>query len=77
MAKQMASNNASVREKLAQLYEDGTSLPNDNAHTIWNRVFVGGVFQVLLDFNLKFYRSLTVQILGAECCTAILDCRWT
>lgn len=61
MAKQMASNNASVREKLAQLCEDGTSLRNDNAHTIWNRVFVGGVFQVLLDSNLKFYKSLTVQ----------------
>lgn len=51
LAYQMASTNAGVRDKLAQLCEDGTSLHHDSAYTMWTRLFVAGVFQVLISFQ--------------------------
>ena len=59
LAYQMASTNAGIREKLAQLCEDGISLRHDSPYTIWTRVFVGGVFQVLLSIKLGFCETLT------------------
>lgn len=66
LAYQMALTSAGVREKLAQLCEDGTPLRNDNAYTMWTRVFVGGIFQVLLSFqndNLRNTNKLYVRFL--------------
>jgi len=57
LAYQMASTNAGVREKLAQLCKDGTSLRHDSAYTMWARVFVGGVFQVLLSLQTELLRN--------------------
>lgn len=59
LAYQMASTNAGIREKLAQLCEEGTPLHNESAYTIWTRVFVRGVFQVLIPFQTCFCQTLT------------------
>lgn len=47
LAYQMTSSNASVREKLMELYhEGGSSLDLDDAGKVWNKVFKKGVLQV-------------------------------
>lgn len=56
LAYQMASSNASVREKLMELYHEGTSLDFDNAGTLWNKIFKKGVFQVRMTRILRSRR---------------------
>jgi hypothetical protein len=46
VALQMAQNNSLIRERLAQVHAIGASFDRDDAHAVWQKVFVGGVFQV-------------------------------
>jgi hypothetical protein len=46
VALQMAQNNAAMREKLANVYVSGSSFDRDDARAVWQKVFVGGIFQV-------------------------------
>lgn len=46
VAYQMACSNASVRDKLLELYYEGSVFDKDDAWTIWTKVFKMGVFQV-------------------------------
>ncbi|KAI5921828.1 hypothetical protein F4810DRAFT_712067 [Camillea tinctor] len=43
IAYQMALMNAAVCEKLADLYEDGSTLDNDNVPSVWSKVFQRGI----------------------------------
>ncbi|ROV96972.1 hypothetical protein VSDG_04162 [Cytospora chrysosperma] len=45
VAYQMASSNAFVREKLLELYYEGSAFDKDDAWTIWTKVFKRGIFQ--------------------------------
>ncbi|ROV92565.1 hypothetical protein VMCG_08917 [Cytospora schulzeri] len=45
IAYQMASSNASVRERLLELYQEGSTFDKDDSWTIWTKVFKRGIFQ--------------------------------
>ncbi|KAI1455463.1 NACHT and WD domain protein [Annulohypoxylon moriforme] len=45
IAYQMASSNASIRQRLTSLYEEGSSFDLDDARTVWMKVFKKGIFQ--------------------------------
>ncbi|KAI2615430.1 NACHT and WD domain protein [Hypoxylon sp. NC1633] len=47
MAYQIATANASIRQKLWSLQEEGSSFDMDDARTIWTKVFKKGIFQVV------------------------------
>ncbi|KAI0839441.1 NACHT and WD domain protein [Hypoxylon sp. FL0890] len=46
IAYQMAISNATIRQKLISLHEDGSSFDLDDARTIWTKIFKKGIFQV-------------------------------
>jgi hypothetical protein len=46
MAFQMAVTNAAVRDVLAKLFTDCSTLDEDDAHAVWSRVFRSGILQV-------------------------------
>lgn len=46
LAFQMALSNAAIREVLLQAWADGSTFDPDDATTIWNKIFVKGIFQV-------------------------------
>lgn len=46
IAYQMAMSNAGIREKLAKLWQEGSTFDLDDDRTIWNKVFKRGIFQV-------------------------------
>lgn len=54
IAYQMASSNASVREKLLELHYEGSAFDKDDAWTIWTKVFKRGIFQVCRACRLGF-----------------------
>ncbi|KAI0015721.1 hypothetical protein F4780DRAFT_50133 [Xylariomycetidae sp. FL0641] len=45
MAFQMALSNSAVRDKLTELHEEGSTFDQDDARTIWNKIFLKGIFQ--------------------------------
>jgi hypothetical protein len=46
VAFQMALANASARESLIALYENGSLFDQDDVQAIWNKIFLKGIFQV-------------------------------
>ena len=46
MAFQMALSNAAIRDVLLQAQTYGSTFDPDDATTIWNKIFVKGIFQV-------------------------------
>jgi hypothetical protein len=46
MAYQMAVSNAAIREKLAKLVQDGSTLDIDDSRIVWTKLFKKGIFQV-------------------------------
>jgi hypothetical protein len=46
LALQMASVDPSIREKLVEIHATGSSFDLDDARTVWQKIFVGGIFQV-------------------------------
>ncbi|KAF1851892.1 NACHT and WD domain protein [Cucurbitaria berberidis CBS 394.84] len=48
MAFQMAVGSAPIREKLAHIFQSGTSFDQDNSRAVWTKIFVGGIFTVPL-----------------------------
>jgi hypothetical protein len=46
IAYQMAMSNMSVREKLVELWQEGSTFDKDDAATIWTKLFKRGIFQV-------------------------------
>jgi hypothetical protein len=48
---QMALSNATIREKLVRLCQDGSSFDMDDALTIWTKVFKKGILQVSLSLD--------------------------
>ncbi|KAI1391831.1 NACHT and WD domain protein [Hypoxylon trugodes] len=45
MAYQMASSNASIRQKLISMQDEGLSFDPEDVHSIWTKLFKRGVFQ--------------------------------
>lgn len=52
LAYQMACSNASIRELLNQLKDDGVILDKDDERSIWRKVFLGGIMQVIVLFDI-------------------------
>jgi hypothetical protein len=48
VALQMAQNNSAIRTRLAEVHALGASFDRDDARAVWQKVFVGGIFQVYL-----------------------------
>jgi hypothetical protein len=46
LALQMAIANPSIREKLVEIHTTGSSFDLDDARTVWQKIFIGGIFQV-------------------------------
>ena len=56
IALQMAQNNSAIRKKLAEVLALGASFDRDDARAVWQKVFVGGIFQVHRSSSQKCYR---------------------
>lgn len=75
IAYQMAMSNAGIREKLAELWQEGLAFDLDDDRTIWNKVFKRGIFQVSRSGLSKLFECLLPEsFLGSSLYTSILGC---
>jgi hypothetical protein len=49
----MAHNNTAIRKRLVDVHALGASFDRDDARAVWQKVFVGGIFQVHSSFIYK------------------------
>jgi hypothetical protein len=76
IALQMAHNNAAIREKLASVYAVGSLFDRDHARAVWQKVFVGGIFQVHKPYlHSQLLKLLTLTSLGLRARAAVLGHR--
>lgn len=75
IAYQMAASNASVREKLVALYEEGFTFDKDDAATIWTKLFKRGILQVSTIRLVRISKCLHRGSEGSNTDTSILGHR--
>jgi hypothetical protein len=76
IAYQMAMSNAGIREKLAQLCQEGLAFDLDDDRTIWNKIFKRGIFQVGRSSLAELFGTFGTHksCLGPRLYSSILGC---